>query len=100
MLELVHDIDIDVVNHLPRTIDIEVRERLPVPAQNAEVQVDERDVQPAWSEYTQEERNAPIVGGRRWELRVDAGATQKLRARYVLKLFSNSEIAGGNRRER
>jgi hypothetical protein len=100
MLELVHDVDIDVVNHLARSIDIEVRDRVPVPAPGAEVQVDERDVTPAWSPYEQDERDAPIEGGRRWQLAVDAGATQKLHARYVLKLFSNSEVTGGNRRER
>lgn len=100
MVELVHDLDIDVVNHLARTIDIEVRERIPVPQPGAEVQVDERDVAPEWATYEQDERDAPIEGGRRWTLSVDAGATQKLHARYVLKLFSNSEVQGGNRRER
>jgi hypothetical protein len=100
MVELVHDVDVDIVNHLPRAIDIEVRDRVPVPAPGAEVQVDERDVTPAWSLYEQDERDAPIEGGRRWQLSVAAGATQKLHARYVLKLFSNSEVAGGNRRER
>lgn len=100
MLELVHDVDIDIVNHLGRAIDIEVRERIPVPAQNAEVQVDERSVSPPWETYTQEERDAVIVGGRRWLQSVAAGNTTTLKARYVLKLFSNSEVAGGNRRER
>jgi hypothetical protein len=100
MVELVHDVDIDVVNHLPRAIDIEVRERVPVPAPGAEVQVDERDVQPAWEPYAQDERDAPVEGGRRWRLSVAASATQKLHARYVLKVFSNAEVVGGNRRER
>ena len=100
MVELGHDVDIDIVNHLGRAIEIEVRERVPVPVAGAEVQVDERDVSPAWENYTQEERDAVIVGGRRWMLQVGAGASQKLTARYVLKLFSNSEVAGGNRRER
>ena len=100
MVELSHDVDIDIVNHLGRTIDIEVRERVPVPIAGAEVQVDERAVSPPWETYTQEERDAVVAGGRRWTLKVDAGATQKLSARYVLKLFSNSEVAGGNRRER
>jgi hypothetical protein len=100
MVELSHDVDIDIVNHLGRTIDIEVRERVPVPVQGAEVQVDERSVTPAWEPYTQEEREAVVVGGRRWQLQVAAGASQKLNARYVLKLFSNSEVSGGNRRER
>jgi hypothetical protein len=100
MVELVHDIDVDVVNHLSRTIELEVRERIPVPAPGAEVQVDERDVSPPWECYEQDERDAPIAGGRRWVLSVDAGGASKVHVRYVLKLFSNSEVVGGNRRER
>jgi len=100
MVELVHDVDVDVVNHLGRTIDIEVRERVPTSAEGAEVQVSERDVKPAWEPYDQEERGQVIDGGRRWRVQVAAGASQTLSARYVLRLFSNSEVQGGNRRER
>jgi uncharacterized protein (TIGR02231 family) len=100
MVELVHDIDVDVVNHLGRTIDIEVRERVPTAAEGAEVQVSERDVKPAWEPYDQEERGRVIDGGRRWRVQVAAGASQTLSARYVVRLFSNSEVQGGNRRER
>jgi hypothetical protein len=99
MVELVHDIDIDIVNHLQRRIDIEVRERVPVPAPQAEVQVEERDVHPKWEAWDQMERGEIIEGGRRWQIVVDAGAQQTLKARYVLRLFSNAEIQGGNRRE-
>lgn len=100
MVELVHDVDVDIVNHLGRTIDIEVRERVPTAAEGAEVQVSERDVKPAWEPYDQEERGQVIDGGRRWRVQVAAGASQTLSARYVLRLFSNSEVQGGNRRER
>ena len=99
MVELVHDIDVDIVNHLQRPIDIEVRERVPVPAPQAEVQVEERDVTPTWEAWDQMERGEIIEGGRRWQIVVDAGAQQTLKARYVLRLFSNAEIQGGNRRE-
>jgi hypothetical protein len=99
MVELVHDIDVDIVNHLQRRIDIEVRERVPVPAPDAEVQVEERDVTPKWEVWDQMERGEIIDGGRRWQIVVDAGAQQQLKARYVLRLFSNAELQGGNRRE-
>lgn len=99
MVELVHGVDVDVVNHLGRAIDIEVRERVPVAGPNAEVQVTERAVSPAWEVWDQQERGEIIKGGRRWRVTVDAGATSALRASYVLRLFSNAEVQGGNRRE-
>lgn len=99
MVELVHDVEIDIVNHLQRQIEIEVRERVPVPAPQAEVQVEERDVAPAWEAWDQMERGELIEGGRRWQIVVEPGAQQALKARYVLRLFSNAEIQGGNRRE-
>jgi hypothetical protein len=99
MVELVHDVDIDIVNHLGRAIEIEVRERVPVAGQNAEVQVNERDVTPAWEPWDQQERGEVIKGGRRWRVTVDGGGSTTLRARYALRLFSNAEVQGGNRRE-
>lgn len=99
MAELVHDIDIDVVNHLERDIDIEVRERVPVAAPGAEVVIEELDVKPEWQPYDQQERGQIVEGGRRWEARVGKGATEKLRARYVVKIYAQNEIVGGNRRE-
>ncbi len=99
MSELVHDIDVDVVNHLERDIEIEVRERVPVPATGAEVVVEELRVEPPWQPYDQEERGQPIDGGRRWEVTVPQGGRQKLAARYVVKIYANNEVVGGNRRE-
>lgn len=99
MTELVHHVDVDVVNHLERDIAIEVRERVPVPEPQAEVVVEEGPVEPLWQPYDQEERGQPIEGGRRWELTVPRGGAQRLRARYVLKIYANNELVGGNRRE-
>ncbi|AKJ05253.1 uncharacterized protein (TIGR02231 family) [Archangium gephyra] len=97
--ELWHDILIDLVNNLDREIVCEVRERLPQPAPNAEVVVEEGAVTPAWEPYAQEERGSVLEGGRRWRLTVPANATSKLSARYVVKLYANNELSGGNRRE-
>jgi hypothetical protein len=99
MVELVHDVDVEVVNHLSRAIELEVRERVPVAAPQAEVQVVERGVAPAWEAWDQGDAGDIIKGGRRWRVTVEAGATSTLRACYALRVFSNAEIQGGNRRE-
>ncbi|MBN1210359.1 MAG: mucoidy inhibitor MuiA family protein [Myxococcaceae bacterium] len=97
--ELWHDITIELVNNLDREIDCEVRERIPQPAQDAEVVVEEGAVAPAWEPYTQEERGSVLEGGRRWRIAVPANSTSKLAAQYVVKLYANNELNGGNRRE-
>ncbi|HYO57189.1 mucoidy inhibitor MuiA family protein [Archangium sp.] len=99
MTELWHDILIDLVNNLDREILCEVRERIPQPGPNAEVVVEEGAVSPAWEPYTQEERGSILEGGRRWRLTVPANGTSKLSAQYVVKLYANNELSGGNRRE-
>ncbi len=97
--ELIHDVAIEVVNNLDREAKCEIRERLPQPAPDAEVVVDEGKVTPAWEVYKQEERGQLIEGGRRWVLTVKPGASQKLSAQYTVKLYANNELVGGNRRE-
>ena len=56
--ELWHDLTIELANNLDREISCEVRERIPQPAPEAEVVVEEGTVSPAWEPYTQEERGA------------------------------------------
>ncbi|MDP3498859.1 MAG: DUF4139 domain-containing protein [Myxococcales bacterium] len=97
--ELIHDIVIDVVNNLDREATFEVRERIPQPAEDAEVVVDEGKVSPSWEPYPQDERGHVIQGGRRWVLSVKPGKTQTLKANYRVKLYANNELVGGNRRE-
>jgi len=97
--ELVHSIELEVVNNLDREVRCEVRERIPQPAPDAEVVVEEGQVTPAWDPYTQEERGSVLEGGRRWRLAVKAGASQRLVAQYRVKLYANNELVGGNRRE-
>ena len=97
--ELIHDIVIDVVNNLDREATFEVRERIPQPAEDAEVVVDEGKVSPSWETYAQDERGHVIQGGRRWVLSVKPGKTQTLKANYRVKLYANNELVGGNRRE-
>jgi hypothetical protein len=97
--ELIHDLVIDVVNNLDREATFEVRERIPQPAEDAEVVVDEGKVSPSWEPYAQDERGHVIQGGRRWVLSVKPGKTQTLKANYRVKLYANNELVGGNRRE-
>jgi hypothetical protein len=97
--ELWHELTIELVNNLDREISCEVRERIPQPAEEAEVVVEEGAVSPAWEPYTQEERGSLLEGGRRWRVTVPANTTSKLAAQYVVKLYANNELNGGNRRE-
>jgi uncharacterized protein (TIGR02231 family) len=97
--ELIHELDFEVVNNLERPAKCEVRERLPQPAPEAEVVVEEGPVKPQWVPYLQEERGRIVEGGRRWLFTVKPGATQKLSAQYRVKLYANNELVGGNRRE-
>lgn len=97
--ELIHDLDIEVVNNLERAAKCEVRERVPQPAPEAEVVVEESGIKPPWENYKQEERGQLLEGGRRWLFTVNPGATQKLAAQYRVKLYANNELVGGNRRE-
>jgi hypothetical protein len=99
MTELQHELDIELVNHLDREILCEVRERLPQPDENAEVVVEESDVRPPWESYDQRERGAELRGGRRWTTHVKPGKSEKLHASYVVKIYANNELVGGNRRE-
>lgn len=97
--ELIHGIQVELVNNLDREVQCQVRERLPWPADNAEVVVEETRVQPAWEEYSQKERGLPLAAGRRWKVSIPAHGRQSLEAEYVVKLYANNELVGGNRRE-
>ena len=98
-LELVHAIEIDVTNHLPGPALVEVRERVPTTREgedDIEVRVDE--VRPAWESWEPPDR--ALEGGHRWRVRVESGATERLEARYVVRIAGKHELVGGNRRER
>ncbi len=97
--ELIHELDFEVVNNLERAAKCEIRERVPQPAPEAEVVVEEGTIKPAWEPYRQEERGHLVEGGRRWLFTVKPGASQKLAAQYRVKLYANNELVGGNRRE-
>lgn len=97
--ELRHHVTIDIANRLSRNAKIEVRDRLPIPEQDAKVDVVVERVSPAWEKYEQEERNAPIKGGYRWRVEVPGGEEKTLSVEYKIKTFVDNELVGGNRRE-
>ena len=97
--KLRHLIKIDIANRLSREARIEVLERLPIPEENAKVEVQIDRVSPNWEKYEQQERGKPIRGGYRWRVQVPAGGQTTLSVQYTVKKFVDSELIGGNRRE-
>lgn len=96
-----HTIAIELINNLGRAVECEVRERIPHPAPDAEVVVEEVAVDPAWDVYDQEDAGprAILQGGRRWVVKLEAQQTREVTAEYVVKIYANNELVGGNRRE-
>ena len=97
--ELRHSIHIAIANRLGRDARIEVRERIPVPQADVKVDVTVTQVAPAWEKYEQQERNAVIKGGYRWQINVPVGGETELTADYTIKTFVDNELVNGNRRE-
>lgn len=97
--ELRHKIAIEIANNLPREAKIEVRERVPIPDENAKVDLQIDRVSPPWEPYSQQERNQPIKGGYCWQVAVPPREKMTLEANYTIKTFVDSELIGGNRRE-
>lgn len=102
-LELHHVIAIDVENVSGRSIDLEVRERVPVKRDgDDEVEVVLGRIEPGWERWTPDPeapRDQRLRGGYRWRLTVPAGAKRTLKASYEIKLAGKHELVGGNRRE-
>ena len=99
MTELHHTIEITLANNLARAIECEARERIPQPAEGAEVVVEESRIDPPWTAYDQGEHGSVIHGGRQWQVTVEAGEHKRLVAEYIVKIYAQNEIVGGNRRE-
>ena len=99
MAELLHTIDIEIVNNLKRDIAIDVFERIPVPSEGAEVVVEEHDVSPMWSVNDDRKDARAISGGRRWSIDIAPQSPANIKASYTVKIYANNELVGGNRRE-
>jgi uncharacterized protein (TIGR02231 family) len=98
-LALRHEIRVTVANRLERPALVEVRERIPVRAieDDSDIDVVMIDIRPASQSYDQ--IDAPIRGGRRWELEVAPGKDTEISAIYEVRIAGKHELIGGNRRE-
>lgn len=101
-LRLHHELTIDVDHRGARAIDLEVRERLPIPAADTDdVEVALDEVVPPWEPWRPEPAPgaAPLRGGHRWRVTVAAGERTTLRLSYAVKIAAKHELIGGNRRD-
>ncbi|MFE9425826.1 DUF4139 domain-containing protein [Kitasatospora sp. NPDC006697] len=87
-------IHVELANHLPRPVLVEVRERVPV-AQDRDVRVDEQPSSPAW-----ETPESPYHarGTRCWRVELAPGATAALSGGWEIRFPAGKGLVGGNRR--
>lgn len=98
-LDLLHAIDVELENLLPREARVEVRERIPVVREEEDdIRVEVGAVSPAWEEWEPDEQ-PELEGGRRWQVAIPAGEKRTLSAAYAIRIASKHELVGGNRRE-
>ncbi|MCB9592732.1 MAG: DUF4139 domain-containing protein [Sandaracinaceae bacterium] len=98
-LDLLHTIEVELDNLLPRAAEVEVRERIPVlREQEDDIRVEEGSASPAWEEWEPDEQ-PELEGGRRWQVTVAPGEKRTLTASYAVRIASKHELVGGNRRE-
>jgi hypothetical protein len=103
-LRLLHELRVEVQNTSGAPIELEVRERIPVPRQrdSDDIVVELGAVQPPWQPWTPPPSSASqphVRGGYRWKLTVAARTTTKLSAAYEVRIAGKYELVGGNRRE-
>ena len=102
-LSLSHKIVVQLANEGKRDIQLEVRERIPVPAADEDdVKLEVKSVTPAWSKFDPTLASAQSESPRgmyRWQLSLAAAERSELTAMYEITLPSKYELRGGNRRE-
>ncbi|MET0406295.1 MAG: DUF4139 domain-containing protein, partial [Cystobacter sp.] len=96
---LVHQVRVELANHTPQRVTVEVLERLPaVPPLERDIKVEEAEVKPAWSRRTPLPGEVPVEGERAWKLSLSPGETQALGASWTIRIPANKMLVGGNRR--
>lgn len=98
-LDLLHAVEVELENHLPREAVVEVRERLPTIAEHEDdIRVEEGAVDPPWERWEPDEQ-PELEGGRRWTVTLAPSEKRTLSAAYAIRIASKHELVGGNRRE-
>ncbi|MBL9023817.1 MAG: mucoidy inhibitor MuiA family protein [Myxococcales bacterium] len=99
-LVLKHHIKIDVVSHKAHPVSIEIRERVPVAAENEEdVRVEIADVKPPWVVWEPPASEPELKGGHAWRVRLEPSQKAELEASYTIRIPAKLELVGGNRRD-
>lgn len=102
-LELTHKISIEIANNGGHAVNMQVRERVPVPSRDEDdIKVEIRSVSPEWESYHPHAIDAnanSLRGGYQWQLNLAGGERTELTASYEVRLPSKFELRGGNRRE-
>ena len=95
---LLHSISNKVQNGLNQELEIELRERLPLPAKDEKVKVEQHGVSPAWQvlKAKPHEQDEEVYF---WKAKIAPGESQKFEFSYSILLASKEEIRGGNRRD-
>jgi uncharacterized protein (TIGR02231 family) len=95
--EITHAVTLDLSSSLGLPTEVEVLERVPV-SDDKEIEVRILSERPPAAPYDQADLGAPIRGGRRWQVPLDAAGKASLELKYLIKLPSRCELQGGNRR--
>jgi uncharacterized protein (TIGR02231 family) len=99
-LVLKHTIKIEIVNHKPQPVSVEVRERVPVPAENEEdVRVEVLESKPTWSVWEPPASEPPLKGGHVWRVKAQPKVKTELEVSYAVRIPAKLELVGGNRRD-
>jgi uncharacterized protein (TIGR02231 family) len=94
-LELRHSVEITLRSHLDRAVSVDVRDRLPQPAEGADdIKVVDKG---GWEDWPEE--HGGLDGGRRWRVQLAPRSEKTLSAEYHIELPGKHELVGGNRRE-
>ena len=99
MLE--HTLELEVQNHLSDVALVEIRERVPIVPDHGsdDIEVTIGEVSPRWEDYEPKRTGPDLEGGKRWKIEVPAGQKRELKANYSIRIPTNYELVGGNRRE-
>ncbi len=96
--DLIHHITIDVTNHLPTAITLELRERIPtVPEDEKLIKVNIGATTPPWKPFQQ--KDPELDGGYCWIVEMAPGEFRQFTTSYTINIPSKNILVGGNRRE-